>query len=67
MEHITRSETRRMKMHGSNIESGIMTLLLDLFPSTLARRTLKACHAPVAEFYHYFNDNRDVEKANWIS
>lgn len=43
------------------LESGILTLLLDLFPTILARRSLKACHALVAEFDKYFNANRHLE------
>lgn len=43
------------------LESGILTLLLDLFPTILARRSLKACHALVAEFDQYFNDNRHLD------
>lgn len=43
------------------LESGILTLLLDLFPSILARRSLKACRALIVEFDRYFNDKRHLE------
>lgn len=43
------------------LESGILTLLLDLFPSILARRSLKACRALIAEFDRYFNDKRHLD------
>lgn len=43
------------------LESGILTLLLDLFPRIFARRSLKACHALIAEFERYFNDNRHLD------
>lgn len=43
------------------LEPGILTLLLDLFPSILARRSLKACHALIAEFDRYFRDNRHLD------
>lgn len=43
------------------LESGILTLLLDLFPSILARRSLKACRALIAEFDQYFNDKRHLD------
>ncbi|KAH8747644.1 cytochrome P450 [Diaporthe sp. PMI_573] len=43
------------------LESGILRLLLDLFPNILARRSLKACRALIAEFDRYFNDNRHLD------
>ncbi|KAG6359000.1 hypothetical protein INS49_012520 [Diaporthe citri] len=43
------------------LESGILTLLLDLFPTIFARRSLKACHALVAEFHQYFNGNGHLD------
>lgn len=43
------------------LESGILTLMLGLFPSILARRSLKACRALMTEFDRYFNDKRHLD------
>lgn len=43
------------------LESGILTLLLDIFPTILARRSLMACRALVAEFHQYFKDNGHLD------
>jgi cytochrome P450 len=43
------------------LESGILTLLLDLFPTILARKSLKKCRALIAEFDRYFNDKRHLD------
>lgn len=43
------------------LDSGIMTLLLDMFPSIFARRSLKACHALAAEFDRYFNNKKHLD------
>lgn len=42
------------------LESGILTLLLNLFPSVLARRSLKACHTLIAEFDRYFSERKHL-------
>lgn len=39
------------------LESGILTLLLDFFPRIFARRSLRACRALIGEFGRYFNSN----------
>lgn len=43
------------------LESGILTLLLGLFPSILARRSLRACRTLIAEFDRYFNEKRHLD------
>lgn len=43
------------------LESGILTLLLDLFPNIFARRSLRACRVLVTEFNQYFNENRHLD------
>lgn len=44
-----------------DLESGILTLMLDLFPSILARRSLRACRTLIAEFDRYFNEKRHLD------
>jgi hypothetical protein len=43
------------------LESGIMMLLMDIFPNIFARKSLKACHVLVAEFNRYFQDNKHLD------
>ncbi|ETS80403.1 hypothetical protein PFICI_07932 [Pestalotiopsis fici W106-1] len=42
-------------------ESGIMTLLMDMFPRIFARQTLKTRELMVAEFDRYFEQQRHLE------
>lgn len=43
------------------LESGLLTLTLGLFPNILGRRSLRACRTLIAELYRYFNENRHIE------
>lgn len=47
-------------------EGGILTLLMGIFPSVLARRSLKACDKLVTELHRYFEDNKNDDASVFL-